>query len=184
MEIDPAVIDIAKEYFALGQQPVNIAINDGRVFLRGSRAKFDFIAIDAYTNEYYIPWHLVTKEFFDDVAKHLTADGIVAFNVGSTSATSPLLRSFEATLQSVFTNVYLVPVPGSLNNVVLASDRTLDPVVLKVIKDERAPLVQQWQLNWQEAKVASAVPILTDNRAPVELYTERMVWEYLWGIRL
>jgi spermidine synthase len=49
VEIDPTVVRIAKEYFALKEserQKVHVA--DGRMFLRRSTAKYDLIILDAY----------------------------------------------------------------------------------------------------------------------------------------
>jgi spermidine synthase len=53
--------------------------------------KYTVVAIDAYCPP-YIPWHLTTAEFFQEVRDHLTDDGTVAINVGRTTRIELLTR--------------------------------------------------------------------------------------------
>ena len=53
---------------------------DGRVFLNRNKQPYDLILLDAFHGG-YIPFHLLTKEFFRLVKKHLTPNGAVAINV-------------------------------------------------------------------------------------------------------
>lgn len=184
VELDAAVIDIANRYFGLQQQPVTVVVNDGRVFLRGSDDRFDMIVLDAFAHEYYIPWHLTTQEFFMEVADHLTARGVMAMNIGSVSEETALFRALLATVHTVWPHVYVMVVPDTFNYIVVASATPLDERVFNEIQDERAATARRALHSWHEISSAVADPafVLTDNRAPIELYTEHMIWKYLWDI--
>ncbi|EKD76464.1 MAG: hypothetical protein ACD_43C00103G0001 [uncultured bacterium] len=182
VEIDPAVVELARQYFALDEQQVDIHIQDGRSFLRVSNERYNIIYVDAFANEYYIPWHLTTVEFFQTVSDHLTENGVVAMNIGSTSEEAKLFQAFLATLAEVFPQVYVALVPGSLNYVVVAGQKALSTEPLQAIQDERYNLATSLQQNWHPANVGVNATILTDNRAPIELYTEGMIWNYLYGL--
>ena len=53
---------------------------DGRVFLNRSKDQYDLILLDAYRGG-YVPFHLLTREFYTLVKSRLTPGGAVAFNV-------------------------------------------------------------------------------------------------------
>src|SRR5205823_4432442 len=83
VEIDPAVISVAKKYFGV-TETANHKINseDGRVFLRRSRGTYDLIIMDAYTTTRYgssIPPHLTTREFFGIARDRLSTNGVLAY---------------------------------------------------------------------------------------------------------
>jgi len=179
VEVDPTVVDLARQYFHLDDQHVQVVVNDARNFMRTTSDHYDIIVLDAFTNEYYIPWYLTTQENFQQLHEHLNTNGVVAFNIGSATSDSALLQALTTTLYSVFKHVYVMPVPHSLNYVVAASDAILSPARLTTITDERAPIAAYTATHWATAP-ANNSSILTDNRAPIELYTEAMVWNYLW----
>ena len=81
VEIDPGVITAAKKYFGIRESArVRYLDGDGRVFLNRNKQPYDLILCDAFHGG-YIPFHLLTKEFFRLVKKHLTPNGAVAINV-------------------------------------------------------------------------------------------------------
>ncbi|MFA5994995.1 MAG: fused MFS/spermidine synthase [Patescibacteria group bacterium] len=180
VEIDPAVTVLAKQYFHLSEQPVKIINQDARTFMRVSAEQYDFITIDAYASEIHIPWYLVTKEFFIDIKNHLTADGILVLNVNSTGEQSLLMQAILATLQQQFIYVNIVAVPNSLNYVVVAGDK---PILAKpsdlVAPAELKQIIKNINQNIQPASINNTALILTDDRAPVELYTEKMLYDYI-----
>ena len=59
--------------------PGRAVIQDGRQYLRRNPNPADFIVLDAYSSD-TIPFHLITREFFELVKSRLTADGILAIN--------------------------------------------------------------------------------------------------------
>jgi len=71
VELDPGVIDIAKNYFGIRETSKSRLIDsDGRVFLRRHSENYDIIMVDAFTGS-YIPFHLMTKEFYQLVRERL-----------------------------------------------------------------------------------------------------------------
>ena len=56
-----------------------IVIQDGRRFLMASPHRYDFVVLDAYSGD-TIPFHLITREMFQAVRRHLTDEGILAVN--------------------------------------------------------------------------------------------------------
>jgi spermidine synthase len=83
VEIDPAIVRVAKEYFNF--QPtakMRVNVMDGRVFVKRAiekGEKYDLIMLDAF-GDVYIPPHLMTIQFHNEVKQLLTHDGVVAAN--------------------------------------------------------------------------------------------------------
>ena len=103
VEIEPAVIKLAKKFFGFTGQ-VNIA--DGRVFLVHDKHRYDAIISDAYIGG-NAPEHLFTKEFFELVDKHLNPDSIFAVHlIGSPK--HPATLAIIKTIENVFPYVILV----------------------------------------------------------------------------
>jgi spermidine synthase len=121
VELDPALIGMAQEYFpaqtaAFRTDPrVHLHFLDGRRFLSETKEKFDVIVVDvpdpetAQLNRFY------TVEFFRLAREHLTPDGLFATQLRSSEETiSPdlaeFLRSIRRTLGEVFP--YQAAMPG------------------------------------------------------------------------
>jgi len=127
VEIDPAVMRIAREFFNVEETPTHIIhVADGRVFLRRTQDQFGAIIMDAYVHTRYggsIPYHLATKEFFEIAAKHMPTNGVLAYNVMGKAQTAgaDVLGSMYKTLKSVFPHVYQFPARDSLNVVLIAT---------------------------------------------------------------
>src|SRR5512143_2094896 len=181
VEIDPKVIQIARTYFALSDA-VKTYNQDGRIFVDQGKRKHDIVIIDAYTQQVYIPFHLTTKEFFSQVKKGLSGDGIVAMNVYSAREDSPLIQSISNTLHLVFGHVYRLRIPGSVDNVVLASDRGIDLTLLaRAGGTELQSIAKYSRLNFRESAYDDRYKPLTDDKAPIEHMVD---WEILRrGIR-
>ncbi len=86
-EINHQVVDVAESlFFYLRETKARIEIVEGDARLsleRDSSARFDVIAIDAFSGD-AIPVHLLTREAFSMYRKHLSsADGILAFHVSN-----------------------------------------------------------------------------------------------------
>jgi spermidine synthase len=81
VELDPGVIDTAKKYFGLRETSrFRLIESDGRVFLNRHKDLYDIIVVDAYTGS-YIPFHMMTKEFYKLVRDHLAPHGVAAMNI-------------------------------------------------------------------------------------------------------
>lgn len=175
VEIDPAVIEVARRHFELDPS-TRVFAEDGRIFASRPGPAYDVVVVDAYTNQIYVPFHLATREFFAAVRGRLTPGGVLAMNVSAAREDAPLLQGICATLQAVFPRVYRMRVPGSNDFIVLASARDLS---LTAPADGYgpglAPLADRFARGLAPAPVTGAA-VLTDDHAPVE----RMVdWELL-----
>jgi len=128
VEIDPAVVRIARKYFALRDSEARVFTEDGRRFLDTCGRTYDVVVLDAFGSS-SIPFHLVTREAFTKIRDCLNARGVLAMNVESVGWYDPLVRALAATAETVFRNVLVLPIaepPNQLGNVVLmASNRSL-----------------------------------------------------------
>ncbi|TLD68670.1 MFS transporter [Phragmitibacter flavus] len=139
-EIDPAVVEVGRQYFNLNNFPrVHAHATDGRRFLQTTPHSYDLIFGDAYNGIRHIPAHLVTREFFQDAQKRLTADGVFMMNLIS-AAEGPkaeLLTDILATVRSVFPHVEVFQTGGPLtqaqNLILVASNKDWKPWVENTI---------------------------------------------------
>jgi len=134
VEIDPAVLRVAQQYFSF--QPddrVHVTIEDGRAYvrrmLRGNK-RYQLIMLDAYERQ-YIPEHMLTREFLTEVRSLLTSDGIVAAN---TFSSSRLYQNESVTYRAVFGPFYNLK---SNNRVIMAANGPL-PSLDEVSRNSRA----------------------------------------------
>jgi spermidine synthase len=176
VEIDPKVIEIARTYFAL-VDAVRVFNQDGRIFVNLGKRKYDIVIIDAYTQQVYIPFHLTTIEFFSHVKKGLSNKGILAMNVSSARDDSPLIKSITNTLRLVFGHVYQFRIPNSVDNLVLASDRSIDfTFPADLVEKGMEGIAQQSRQLFTESVYDERYEPLTDDRAPIEHMVD---WEIL-----
>ena len=184
IELDPAIVQAGRDYFALTDPNINVIVGDGRYQLNQLDGPYDVITIDAYKVP-YIPWHLTTREFFQEVQAHLAADGVVAINVGRAPEDRTLIAAMTATLQTVFPTIHAVDVPGSLNTILVATNQPTSPENitdnLAALDSGADPLLR----SALETAVAHRVPvtasdiIFTDERAPVETLIDSLVIRFL-----
>ena len=74
------MIDISRKYFGLREtKTFRLIESDARVFLNRHAEPYDLIFVDAFTGS-YIPFHLMTKEFYQLVRSRLAPHGVAAFN--------------------------------------------------------------------------------------------------------
>ena len=113
IEIDPKIAQVGRDYFGMTQPNLNVIIGDGRAALANSPQHYDVIALDAFRVP-YIPWHLTTREYMQELRDHLTDTGVIAMNVGRTRTDYQMVDAMAQTAASVFPSVYIVDVPGDL----------------------------------------------------------------------
>ncbi len=106
VEIDPAVVRVATQFFGFTPGPrLRVHEEDGRVFVkRALRAgeRYDLVMLDAFDHE-YIPEHLLTREFLGEVKTLLGEHGVLAAN---TFSNSRLYDHESVTYQVVFGDFY------------------------------------------------------------------------------
>lgn len=125
LEIDQAVVNVARNFFGFVENDNMVAhVVDARVFIKRAGLegrKYDFIMLDAFTGE-YIPEHLLTQEFLEEVKQILTPDGVVVANTFSTSA---LYGHESETYREVFGEFFNFKMAGSGNRVIIAQQKPL-----------------------------------------------------------
>jgi spermidine synthase len=85
-EIDQAIPPIASQFFGFRtDDKVRVHVDDGRMFVKKQLRlkpvpRYDIIVLDAFNGD-YIPFHLMTKEFLEELKGLLSDDGVVVANV-------------------------------------------------------------------------------------------------------
>jgi len=126
VEVDPVVLEVATDFFHLRPtRRLRVTIADGRVFLRRSKQTYGAIMMDAYASGRYgafIPYHLVTQEFFEIAWQHLVNGGCLAYNVIGVHGGDygSMVADVHATLEAVFQQVYVFQARTSQNTVFVA----------------------------------------------------------------
>ena len=155
VEIDPELTAIGRRWFALPRS-VRVHHEDARPFLRrAGDSRWDAILVDAYRQP-YIPFYLVTKEFFQLVRDRLTPGGVVVVNVGHPEGNFDLEKEMSATMRAAFPDVRR-HVAEATNTILVAGRR--------VTGAQFRPSLRGGS-------------IYTDDRAPVEWLIDRSLVEY------
>jgi spermidine synthase len=182
VEIDPAVIKIAYQYFGLTGKEGNIYEMDGRQFLNTNNDRYNVVLLDAFGSS-SIPFHLVTEEVFGLIADHLTENGIVAINIETIGWDDQLAAAIAATLKKRFAYVIALPMeepPDQLGNIViLASDRRLQPIRLP---EDNSTFDPDWRYGagyqrvhaWDNRFIPdiTGIQVLTDDLNPIDIRSE------------
>jgi spermidine synthase len=179
VELDPAVTEAGRRYLGLGDNPrLDVHTADARPFLRRSEGGYDLIVVDAYRPP-YVPFYLATREFFELVRKRLAPGGIVALNVASVPGDTRLARAIATTLSAELPVVWTWQALR-FNQIVVGLDRPLDAEELRArlreVQGDLAPLTELAAEDFRPAQ-PSGDP-WTDDHAPVEWITDRMIVEY------
>ena len=142
VELDPALIAMYRQIFPVesgrefSDRRVRVHLMDGRLYLRGSRERFDVVIVNvpdpanAQLNRFY------TTEFFSTVREHLAPGGLLALQLRSSEDyVSPELAAFlrcvTRSLKEVFPRVAVIP--GESLHLFAAAEPgalTEDPLVL------------------------------------------------------
>ncbi len=187
VEIDPKVVEVAKEYFFLDESnpKLNIYVQDAREFLNKYTGSYDMIVLDAFSKS-YVPFHLMTVEFYKLLSDKLSNGGVVISNhIGSPSnaqATSDLYRANLKTFLQVFPKVFvfLTDHSKSLQNIILASVKggqideydISDKFEIANLQESTSKVIEE--IDYQDYVLENNlidkndVPIITDQYAPVE----------------
>jgi len=120
VEIDPVVVKIAHDYFAIRpDEHLKVITADGYDYLQKAETRYDVIFLDAFlkptaeTDETGLPLRLKTLRFYQTVQQKLRPGGVVAFNLNQ----HPQLREDIETVKQAFAQAYAFRV--GFNNVVV-----------------------------------------------------------------
>jgi spermidine synthase len=183
VELDGELTTIGRRYFGLSGPSLHTYTADARPWLAASHARYDMILLDAYRQP-YIPFYLLTHEFFDDVRQHLNPDGVLIVNVGHLPNSDALEKVVSATLGSAFPVVIRDRVSAD-NTLVVASRRPLS-ARLMLAAHARVPADLQGLLAGVAGRLGPALrggQVYTDDLAPVEWLTDLSIIRYAAGAR-
>jgi spermidine synthase len=175
VEIDRRVIEVAKQYFGLRETTrVRYLDGDGRVFLNRNKELYDLILLDAYRGG-FVPFHLLTREFYALARQRLTPGGALASNIHDGTK---LYHSTVRTLGEVFPALDLYP--SGTGEVIAVATMTPAPTkdalasraaALQERHNFRYPLPDVLKRRMDNPKSQAAQgELLTDDFAPVNLY--------------
>jgi hypothetical protein len=179
VELDPAVSRVGFRYFAMGENPrLRVHDADARPFLRSTEERYDLIVVDAY-HQPYVPFYLATREFFRLVRDRLAPGGIVALNVATVPDDARLVSAVGGTLATELPQVLAWPALR-FNTIVLGLTAPLDEVELaRRLASGPADLSPLRELLARDAvPVEPGASPWTDDHAPVEWLTDRMIVAY------
>jgi spermidine synthase len=183
VEIDPAIVQAGRDYFAMDEPNLKVFVDDGRAYLHRTDATYDVAIVDAYRQP-YVPFHLATVEFFHELLAHLSPRGVVAVNAARTSTDDRLATALEATMRQVYGTVVMVDHPNNANTVILASREpiSLDDFRARLtgLNDPTLRYVANIALAHLRLPQAYA-PVFTDDRAPVENLIHSMIFDFAFG---
>ena len=192
VELDPAILAVGREWFAMDRPNITAVAADGRQWLSRQEPSemWDVVLVDAYRVP-YIPFHLTTVEWFELVDNHLEPNGVVAVNVGRTETDLSLVEAMVTTMSAVWPYVLVLeePVPkGVLGNVLVIGMR--EPASIGVFADNIAGMPGHVSEEFRafaattvdQIRVERPDPgleIWTDDKAPIERIVHRIVWNWL-----
>ena len=174
VEIDPVVAEAAFEHFGLERGELDVFLEDGRRFLRRSPAElFDFVILDAYSGA-SPPYHLFSREAFEEMKERLKPGGILAVNLVVSGRRNALADGVAATLRSTFQSLLVVATEqnadGLCNTLLFASDQELRlpagwiPAPVDTTLGPTLEAMRRLVLDYP----ADSGQIITDARNPVE----------------
>jgi spermidine synthase len=124
VEIDPAVVQIAKTHFGLEEsEKARIIVADGFEYLEKTPERYDVIYMDAFlkpmetTDSTGVPLRLKTAEFYKQIQTKLTPNGVVVFNINP----HPEMREDVKMIESSFPQAYTFRVSSASDMVVVAT---------------------------------------------------------------
>jgi spermidine synthase len=146
VEIDPRVVDTARQFFKLPEesQRMRLVIGDGHEFVAASASRFDLIVVDGFDSKGRTG-SLDTVPFYAAAAARLTAHGMMSINLLTRRRG---VAASEQRLREVFEhNVLVVPPPEAGNTIALAGRQPLMDDSLEELRERAAALKVATGLN-------------------------------------
>src|ERR1700689_2031968 len=170
VEVDPGVIEAAKKYFGLREtERFHLIEGDGRLYLNRHSEKYDIIVLDAFSGS-YIPFHMMTKEFYQLVREHLAPHGVVAINI------LPSVKLYDSnvrTLKLVFDNLDFFDSGDQTveeTNVIVFG--RLDAASEEQQRQQAAAAQQRYKFHFDLSQLIAARRIATPKAANGEVFTD------------
>ena len=182
VEIDPKVVKLAKEYFSLQEsEKLRVYVDDARHFLINDKNSYDVI-FNNTINARFIPFHLVTKEFFELAKSRLKSKGVI-ISYSFYAENKTLLRdSIARTMCEVFPSVYYLNFPVQKVSLVFGfSERISKEELLNMVesakgkvKDESVIRLFNHFKNMQRFDCSKGT-LITDDKNPIDSITLKQI---------
>jgi len=182
VEIDREIVKVAEDFFNFRRSArMSIIVADGRVYVRQAKhkgIKYDIIVLDAF-NGSYIPSHLTTKEFLQEVFFIVKDGGCVVSNIHHGNK---LYEYQQRTYSAVAFQNYVFE--GTSNAIVISSQQRKSLSHQKV-KKKLFQLQNQFQFAFNLDSVGKMLieqpnwdiegDILTDDFSPVNILKSKQL---------
>jgi spermidine synthase len=116
VELDPLIVEVGRQYVGenLSDDRINILQTDGRLFVKRTDRRYDVVIVDLPDPSTFQVNRFYTRQFFDEVKRILTNDGVLSFSLGQyenyvSKELATLIAVAHRTLQKVFRNVLILP---------------------------------------------------------------------------
>lgn len=187
-EIDPKIVEVGKQFFAMEMPELNIYTEDGRWGLEHSEKQYQIISVDAYRPP-YIPAHMTTVEFFKIVKAHLTDDGVLVINVGRGPTDRRLINALASTISEVFPSIHVIDIPNTFNSIIFATVQltvreNLVSNLSYLLGEENAPALLTDTMEIAAANLQPQPPasvVFSDDKAPLEWITNTMIVDFIFS---
>lgn len=184
LEIDQLVVDVSHIYFNVPEKDprLRIVVDDARPFLKKDTEMYDLIELDMYHGGIFVPFYVVTEEFFTLTHDRLNEDGILVMNVYAPEDHPDkmiLVDSIAKTMSQVYPSIYFIET--NFNVLLIASKKATD---LNYIRKEILSATIHPALVKRIAGIDRAINtytpssnaiVLTDDKAPIEQLTYELV---------
>jgi len=178
-DIDQTVVEVAHKFFGIQfDDRLKVAIQDGREYLaqQNSPVKNDIIIVDAGFGNGYMPYRLVTQEFYQLCKTRLSTAGVLVIHLFHKEEFN---AAAVKTLQTVFAQIYICNLETG-NSIAIATnapDLAKNEIFLKaeLIQDfhnlgfsliemslqlKKVAQLTKWMKNWE------TLPVFTDAEIP------------------
>jgi len=175
VELDARIPHIAEKYF-IGKNNFNIIVDDARHFINSDKNSYDIIFIDLFFSE-TPPAHVLTKQAFTKIKSMININGVLLINLYGFSSgikAAPLFSIYN-TLKYCGYNIKTIATKGEEENrnILLLANCNSDNISLN--NSENYSLIN--------IETNQALPIITDNKNPLEVYFLKpaSVWRNGWN---
>ena len=185
VEIDPAVVKVAEDYFDFTTDAqMQVYARDARVWTKralNNARRYDLIILDAFNGE-YIPEHLMTQEYLQETRELLAPEGML---IANTFALSDLYHNESATYAAVFENFIDFRIPQSGNRVIMVPGMEVSDEQLRRRAADLKPRLRPYRVEIDDfarliieqrrspPKWRSDARVLTDQYSPANLLRAR-----------
>ena len=187
VEIDPEVVEVGRRFFDLDTvKHLDIHVADARPFVASAEGEYDLIIADAFRQP-YIPFHMVTVEFYQACLDRLAPGGAFCINLGTDENGRELADAFAATMKAVFPRVALFMRDKQkhfANYLFVGSRVKLSPPPATLLpRDLRFAALPWMARTWHEVAPPVDAFVFTDNHAPIEMFIHRLLFAAVAGTR-